>query len=154
MKNYHLGGLVAFLQRSEAAFHTRRLKSTHINYGQFTFLMTLYFEDGINQETIARRLFLNKATVARSIEKLEREGYVYRVQDEKDGRANRVFLAPKARELEPEITRAVEEWNGVLIAGLTDVETLVAKELLKKMVANAFHEMGEDDLVLPAGMKE
>lgn len=149
MKNYHLGGHVTYLQRAEAAFHTQRLKLYNISYGQFSLMMTLFFEDGINQETLARRLFVNKATVARAVDKLEQGGYVERTHDEKDGRANRVFLTAKGRKIEPVAKQQIQEWNSILVTGLTDVESLVLNELMKKIVHNAIHEMGQDDTILP-----
>ena len=154
MKNYPLGGLATYLHRAEADFHTQRLKPYNINYGQFSFLLTLYFEDGVNQETIAKRMFLNKATVARAVDKLEHEGYVYRTHDEKDGRANRIFLTPKGREIEPVVMHQIQEWNSVLVSGLTEVEALVLNELMKKIVLNAVHEIGQEDtIILPVLMK-
>jgi DNA-binding MarR family transcriptional regulator len=154
MKKYHLGGYVTYLQRAEAAFHTQRLKLYNISYGQFSLMMTLFFEDGINQETLAKRLFVNKATVARAVDKLEQGGYVERTHDANDGRANRVFLTPKGRAIEPVAKEQIREWNSILVAGLTDVESLVLNELLKKSTFNAIHGMGQDDSILPPQLRD
>jgi DNA-binding MarR family transcriptional regulator len=110
--------------------------------------MTLYHEDGVNQETMAKKLLFNKATIARAIDKLEREGYVSRTQDEKDGRANLIFLTPKGREIEPVLQQLSLEWNSILVSGFTDIECLVLKELMKKMVSNVMHEMKQDDIII------
>jgi DNA-binding MarR family transcriptional regulator len=110
--------------------------------------MTLYREDGVNQETIARRLLFNKATTARAIDKLEREGYVSRTQDEYDGRANLIFLTPKGRENEPAIKQLSHEWNLILLSGFTEIECLVVKGLMKKMVSNVIHEMKQEDMII------
>lgn len=154
MKNYHIGGYVTYLQRAEAAFHTQRLKRYNINYGQFSILMTLFFEDCINQETLVKRLFVNKATVARAVDKLEQAGYVYRIPDETDGRANRICLTPRGREIEPVAKQQIQEWNSILVSGLTDVEFFVLKELMKNITYKAIHEMGQDDAVLPPHLRE
>jgi DNA-binding MarR family transcriptional regulator len=152
MKNYHLGGLATYFLRAEAAFHTEHLKPYNINYDQFSFLMTLYLEDGVNQGTIAKRMFLNKVTVTRAIDNLEREGYVYRTHDEKDGRANRIFLTPKGRELESIIRQQIQEWDSIIVSGLTEGESLLLKELMKKIVLNAIHEREQEDSILPADL--
>ena len=121
---------------------------TILSYGQFPFLKLLYREDGLNQETIAKRLLFNKATIARAMDKLEREGYVSRIQDKTDGRANRIFLTPKGREIEPAITQLSQEWNSILISGFTEIESLVLKELTRKIVANVMHAMELEDTTI------
>lgn len=148
MQDYRLGGLVSYLLRAQSAFYTQRLKPYNISYGQAPFLMALYREDGVNQETIAKRLLFNKATIARAIDKLEREGYVCRTQDKNDGRANRIFLTPKGREIEPVMNQLSQEWNSILLSGFTEVECLVLKELMKKIVSNVMHEMNQEDMMI------
>jgi DNA-binding MarR family transcriptional regulator len=148
MQDYHLGGVVSYLLRAQFTFLAQRLKQYNINAGQFPFLMTLYREDGVNQETIAKRLLFNKATIARAIDKLELEGYVSRTQDEKDGRANRIFLTPKGRKTEPDIRQLSHEWNSILHTGFTEIECLVLKELMRKIVSNVMHEMEQEDMII------
>ena len=148
MKDYRLGGLISYLLRAQSSFYMQRLKPYHISYGQVPFLMALYREDGINQETIAKRLLFNKATIARAIEKLERRGYVYRTQDENDGRANRIFLTSKGNEIKPVMDQLSHEWNSILLSEFTEVECLVLKELMKKIVSNVMHEMEQEDMMI------
>jgi len=148
MEDYRLGGLVSYLLRAQSAFYTQRLKPYNISYGQSPFLMALYREDGVNQETIAKKLLFNKATIARALDKLEREGYVSRIQDETDGRANRVFLTPKGRDIEPVINQLSREWNAILLSGFTEVECLLLKELMKKIVSNVMREMEQEDMII------
>jgi len=146
MTDFRLGGLISYMVRAQAAFYSQRLRPYNLSYGQFPILRTLYREDGINQETLAKRMLFNKATIARAIDKLEKEGYVYRTPDESDGRANRIFLSGKARAAKPAMDRFSEEWNAVLLVGFTDVERIVLKELVKKMVANVMNEAEQEDI--------
>jgi DNA-binding MarR family transcriptional regulator len=150
MEDYHLGGLISYLLRAQATFLTQRLKTYHISYGQFPFLRALYREDGVNQEALAKRLLFNKATIARAIHKLEREGYVYRTQDKSDGRANRIFLTPKGKEIKPFMDELSREWNSVLLSMLTEDECRMLKELMKKILSNVMHEMKQEDLIILA----
>lgn len=143
-----LGGLISYLLRAQSAFYSRRLKEYDISSGQFPFLKALYREDGINQETLAKRLLFNKATIARAVNRLEREGYVYRTGDEYDGRANRIYLTERGRRIQPAMDRLSREWNAILLAGFTDVERMLQKELIKKIVANVMREMEQEDLTV------
>jgi DNA-binding MarR family transcriptional regulator len=148
MEDYRLGGLISYLLRAQSAFYTQRLIPYKISYGQYPFLMALYREDGVNQETIAKRLLFNKATIARAIDKLEREGYVYRTQDEYDGRANRIYLTPRGNEIRPVMDKLSREWNSVLLSGLTEIERLLLKELMKKIVSGVMQETEQEDIVI------
>jgi DNA-binding MarR family transcriptional regulator len=148
MEEYRLGGLISYLLRAQSAFYTQGLKPFDISYGQFPFLMALYREDGVNQETLARRLLFNKATITRAIDKLEQEGYVSRSQDEYDGRVNRICLTQKALKIKPDIDRLSKEWNDILLSGFTDIERLMLKEIMKKVVSNVMHEMGQEDVMI------
>lgn len=76
-----------------------------IGSGQFPFLMRLYREDGINQESLSDYLKIDKGTTARAIQKLVDEGYVFRQRDEKDRRSYRVFLTEKGKKLEPDMKK-------------------------------------------------
>ena len=127
-------------------FHAR-LKPYNISYGQFPFLMALYREDGVNQETIAKRLLFNKATIARAIDKLEREGYVHRTQDEYDGQANRIFLTRKGREIETVII-GVSPASGIQSSFQNSpvMNVCVLKKLMKKIVSNVMDEMNQEDM--------
>jgi len=148
MEDFRLGGLSSYMVRAQAAFYTQRLEPYDISYGQFPFLRALYREDGINQETIAHRLLFNKATIARAIDKLEQEGYVYRTHDEADGRANRIFLTDKGREIQPAMDRLSRNWNAVLLRDLTDIERILLKELIKKIVSSVMREMNQEDITV------
>lgn len=143
--DFRLGGLLSYMVRAQAAFYSEKLRPYNISYGQFPILRTLYRGDGINQETLAQRMLFNKATIARAIDKLEKEGYVYRTPDESDRRANRIFLTKKARAAKPAMDRFSEEWNAVLLSGFTDVERMVLKELVKKMVSSVMREAEQED---------
>ena len=154
MEDYRLGGLISYLVRAQSAFYTQRLIQYHISYGQFPFLRALYREDGVNQETIAKRLLFNKATIARAVDKLEREGYVHRTQDESDGRANRIFLAPKGMEIKPVMDQLSHEWNSILLSGFTEIEGLILKELMKKIVSNVMHQMDQEDPMILTELME
>ena len=63
------------------------LEPYNLGSGQFPALLVLLKNEGINQETISKTLHLDKATVARAVNKLMAKGYVVRKRDPLDGRA-------------------------------------------------------------------
>jgi DNA-binding MarR family transcriptional regulator len=148
--DFRLAGLISYIVRAQAAYCTERLMQYNITYGQFPSLQALYREDGINQETLAKRLLFNKATIARAIDKLEYEGYVSRTRDESDGRANRIFLTPKGWEIRPAMDQITHEWNMILLSSFTDVEVILFKEQMKKIISNVLREMEQEDMTVLA----
>jgi DNA-binding MarR family transcriptional regulator len=146
--DFRLGGLTSYLVRAQEAYCTEQLRHYHIMYGQFPVLRALYRGDSINQDTLAKRLLFNKATIARAIDKLEQAGYVTRTRDESDRRANRISLTPEGWEIKPAMDRISHDWNMILLSGLTDVEALMLKELMKKIVSGVMSEMEQEDMTV------
>lgn len=67
---------------------------------QFSILMLLAQEDGINQQEISRRLERDKTTVTRVLTNLITRGLVRYKQDTADGRARIIHLTPAGRKLQ------------------------------------------------------
>ncbi len=114
----------------------KRLESHNIGSGQFSFLMRLYHDDGINQESLAHLLGVDKATSARAIKKLMKEGYVRRERDAVDKRAYKIFLTEKGRKLELTIKNISSELREIILSDFTGEEKHLIATLLKRMVHN------------------
>lgn len=80
-------------------FAERGFADVRPSYGSV--LVPLFEEDGLRMGELAARSRLSKQTMTQLVARLERDGLVERRPDETDGRASRIFLAPRARELEP-----------------------------------------------------
>ena len=132
-----IGRLISCIHRFSQIHIAKELGVYAIGSGQFSFLMALYHNDGVNQESIAKSLRVNKATTARAIKKLIEEGYVYRKKDRSDRRAYRVFLTKKAKKIKPKIIEMLSEWTGFLLSDFTKEERELFTKLLKKIVKNA-----------------
>ena len=98
-----IGKAISYLYRYGQIYIGKKIEPYGIGSGQFPFLMRLYREDGINQESLSDYLKIDKGTTARAIQKLVDEGYVFRQRDEKDRRSYRVFLTEKGKKLEPDM---------------------------------------------------
>jgi len=146
--NFWFGRLSSYVMRAKAAYYSERLEPYKINYGQYPFLRALYREDGVNQETLAKKLLFNKATIARAIDKLELAGYVSRTRDKSDGRANRIFLTEKGWEIKPAMDQLSDDWNKIVMSGFTGIEMMVLEELSKKIVSNVVSGTGQEDMAV------
>lgn len=139
--NEFIGKIISFLYRYGKIYLDTELEPYHIGAGQFYLLMPLFEQDGINQESLAQTIKVDKATVTRALQKLVDEGYVIRQRDEKDRRAYRVFLTEKARVIEPDIMKIATGWEDILLSGLdTDHKELIV-HAFGDMIGNVSHLM-------------
>jgi MarR family transcriptional regulator, organic hydroperoxide resistance regulator len=71
-------------------------------------LLPLFEEDGLRMGELARRARLSKQTITTLVRLMERNELVGRRRDQKDQRAVRVYLSPRARAFRPVAERVLE----------------------------------------------
>ena len=132
-----IGKFISCIHRYAQMYLDRKLKTYNIGSGQFSFLIRLFTDDGINQENLAESLKVDKATSAGAIRKLIEAGYVTKQRDTVDRRAFRIFLTSKGKEIEPSIKKISTELTEVILSTFTDEEKAFILKFLKEMVQNA-----------------
>jgi Transcriptional regulators len=136
-----IGKPISYLYRYEQIYIGKKLEPYGIGSGQFPFLMRLYSEDGINQESLSDYLKIDKGTTARAIQKLVDQGYVFRQRDEKDRRSYRIFLSEKAKKLEPDMKKIASEWEDILFSSFDDSQRREITNSLEIMFENVLKIM-------------
>lgn len=131
-------GPIAHIYRSHIAYMVKELEAYRVGSGQFEFLLFLYHKDGVSQETLAKLLKVSKATSARAIRDLEKEGYVYRQRDEHDNRAYKVYLTEKGKEMRNVIFEKLTSFMDFLFSDFTLEEKEILKLLLRKASIKLF----------------
>ena len=114
MKEKSIGRLVSILYRQSQVYLNHELKNLNISSSEYIFMMALYDYEGINQEELSTLLSIDKAATARAMKSLEEKGMVYRIKDENDKRANKVFTTDKGKSCEDEIRNALKNWTVLL----------------------------------------
>lgn len=74
-----------------------RVKQTGVYRSQHQILMMLSDHSNVSQKEIAERLYVSTATIAVSVKKLEKGGYITRVVDQEDNRLNKLCLTEKGK---------------------------------------------------------
>lgn len=115
----------------------KNIESYNIGSGQYIFLIALYKKEGISQEQISEHLKVDKATTARAIKRLEKEGYIRRAIDENDKRAYKIYLTQKALNIKSELYGVIRKWENMLSSGLSESEKEIFLKMLKTMAENA-----------------
>ena len=131
-----VGKYISIIHRTGSSFLSKEFSKFNIGSGQYMYLIHLYKNDGLSQEELTEILNIDKGTTAKSIKKLETEGFVMRVKDKNDKRINRVYLTPKALEIKDEFLSSINAWENTLTSNLSYAEKEQALTLLKKITYN------------------
>ena len=135
-----VGKYISIIHRTGSSFLSKEFSKFNIGSGQYMYLIHLYKNDGLSQEELTEILNIDKGTTAKSIKKLETEGFVMRVKDKNDKRINRVYLTPKALEIKDEFLSFINAWENTLTSNLSYAEKEQALTLLKKITYNITHK--------------
>jgi DNA-binding MarR family transcriptional regulator len=133
----YLGKTIWQIAKFGQLFMDQRLQRYSIGSGQHRILMCLYHVNGISQEEISHYLGVDKAATAKSLQKLEEQGYVKRSQHDTDGRKKTVSLTPKADAVRKELQALYEEWQSVLYQGFGSAEKSNLEKALGRILENA-----------------
>jgi DNA-binding MarR family transcriptional regulator len=128
--------LISIIHRANMSRLELQLKSYGIGSGQLMFLLSLYCQEGINQEELSRVLGFDKTTTTRALNKLEEKELIYRKKDELDKRSKNIYLTNKALQIKTEVQKLSKEWNEKLFEGFSDLEKEQMNSFLMRIVDN------------------
>ena len=115
------------------------LKSCHASY-----LLEICRNPGISQDTLARRICINKSNIARQIVVLEEGGFVERRSSQEDKRVMELYPTEKTLELLPELRKVLGGWSRYLTQDFTDEEIELLAKMLSSMRERAVQWMEEN----------
>lgn len=67
---------VGMIARALDSISNIEFKEIHLTKGQYLYLVRIYEHPGIIQEKLAEMLKVDRTTVARAVQKLERQGFI------------------------------------------------------------------------------
>ena len=111
----------------------KHLNTIWLHSGQVFVLMELWKTDGQRQIDLAARLNLAPPTVNKILGGLLENDFVTRARYEDDARSTRIFLTEKGVNIRPALEETWEALEAQTLAGLTDTEALMLKQLLHKL---------------------
>jgi DNA-binding MarR family transcriptional regulator len=146
-KLYHkprqFGHWASVLHRMRNVYFEHELKPYGIGHGQDRILSMLHHltvekeYKEVKQVDLSRILYLDKATVTRSIKKLEKKGFITRTRSEKDSREYLIALTDKALAFINTLKGIRKAWTGIIGKGFSAEEKKMALSMLEKMAGNA-----------------
>ncbi len=127
---------MSILVRYCRTYTERRLKEFDLSFGEQIILMFLSTNENVNQDTIAKTYMIDKGMVAKTLDKLEKKGYVLRRQNPENKRENIISLEQKGYDILCHMRVIHKEWNELLYDGISEEEIKLLKSLTEKMVEN------------------
>lgn len=131
-----VGYLVNHLARLLARALRQTIAPHGVEPGQFPVLLSLWEQDGLTQAELHRLTDVEQATMANTLQRMERDGLIRRRPHSLDRRQAEVRLTPKARGLEPLLVRSAREVNDATLQGFSNAERTALITSLRQAIGN------------------
>lgn len=118
--------------------------------GQFAQLLALFEQDGLSQRELCDRIRVEQATMANTLQRMQRDGLVQCVPDPGDRRRLRVHLTERAREIEHDLVAAARSVNATATEGLTEAEIDAYLKVTARLIHNLEAQRGKGEYSLPS----
>ena len=119
--------------RNIQSYLDKVLKKYNLTSGTYPYIFTLEKNEGISQIKISNEIGNDKAMSTRTINKLIKNDFIYRQQDEQDSRAYKLYLTKKAKKIIPELHREIDSIIGLITEDLSEKELDITMASLKKI---------------------
>lgn len=129
-----LGYVVNHFARLMARDLDARIKPHGIALGAFPALLQLWEKDGLTQKELVAKLGIEQPTLAATLARMERDGFVTRRRDQGDARVQRIRLTDKAKALRDVAHAEASAINEKALSGLSDQERQTLMTLLGRVI--------------------
>lgn len=118
----------------------RRLKPSGLTRIQWIALYYIHVHDRTTQTVLSEMMQINVSSGARLIDRLERDGYVNRLDNPEDRRVHHITLTSKGKAVIEETMPVAVRFNQDLVQEIPDGELVVFERVMRKMLKNVVHE--------------
>ena len=117
-----------------------QLEGTGVYRSQHQILMYVSNNPNVSQKDLAKMYGVSGATIAVSLKKLEKGGYITRLADEADNRINQVSVTEKGKEVIHKSFLIFEETDRCFFDGFTDEEMAQFLDFMERAYKNMADE--------------
>ena len=121
----------------------KHLERLNITYAQLMVLRVIDNEPGITAKEILMQMDTDKATLSGVISRLERDNYIYRVQNEKDGRVRNIYVSEGSELLCQEVGIIEESCMKSMMNGISEAEAHEFLRILDLFIENQIIKINE-----------
>ncbi|HHF7343734.1 TPA: MarR family transcriptional regulator [Legionella feeleii] len=112
------------------------LKPYKITHAYTYFLMELYNQDGLTQAEMHKRIGIEQPTAVRTLDRMERDGFILRKPSPDDRRVVLIYLTEKAQHCKNEIDKCAAQLNELALTGFNEEEKINLNQMLKRLNQN------------------
>ena len=102
-----------------------------------SFVFVICGSPGLSQDQIARRLCINKSTVARSLDHLEKQGLITRTSAPDDKRVTLVYPTAAMEKLLEQVRAIAKQWNELITEDCSPEEMEIFLSVLSRITHRA-----------------
>lgn len=121
-----------------------RLEPFGVGAAPFGVLYELYHHDGLTQAELCARLQVEQPTMAKTLDRMDRDGLITRRPDQRDRRRSLVVLTPRAHRLRADVVAAADAGNAAALHGLDQSTIDQFFETLGQIIDNLTRPTGDD----------
>lgn len=142
--NFDMNNSLGFvINRTALAMKTgfnKQIKEFEISPEQWSLIFRIVENNGLTQKELANSTYKDQANITRSLDRLEKKGFLNRLANSNDRRIINIFSTPKAKELVEKIVPISKQYNQLLSKGLSQEECESLISLLNKVYINIEEE--------------
>ena len=113
-----------------------RLASIGLQIGMWLYLRALWFEDGLTQSELSKRVGASRPTTLDQLRRMEYRGLVNLRRGDADRRLVRVFLTAEGRALKTKLLPFAQQNHDDALAGFTPEEITALMDALRRIRHN------------------
>ena len=111
-------------------------KGFNVTPEHWAILSILWERDGLKQTDLAKLGFKDRPNTTRILDRLERNGFVRRIQDPNDRRSYKIYLTKKGREAHPQLMPLVIDFLQKAFGGLSQRDLNEFKRINNNIIKN------------------
>lgn len=137
------GYLISKIHQLSERIFSRKLKDYNINEinpAQGRILFSLWQEDNITIQQLAKKTALSKSTLTRMLDRLEESGHIMRVFPSNDRRKVLIQLTEENRNMKAAYEEVSLDMTKLFYKGLSDEEIAEFENCLKRIYLNLIDE--------------
>lgn len=127
---------LVYTGKEHRALMERRVNKTGVYRGQHHLLMEISAIPNVSQKELAEREHVSSATVAVSLKKLEKGGYIERGVDKNDNRYNQIRITEKGSQVVNKSIRIFRKTEEDILKGFSEEEKEQLLEYLLRVHQN------------------
>ncbi len=127
---------IGMISRALDSIANIEFKPYDLTKGQFLYLVRVCEQPGIIQERLGELIKVDRSTVIRAVQKLQRNGLVEKRSDQENKKIRRLYPTEKGRQLYPLLKREDDFSNQRALQGFSTTERRQLAVMLQRMATN------------------